>query len=94
MVPTERSRICRYCGLEAPRAQWRPFTWTEKHEAICPKNPSNSKTPKTKHISYSSREEYITDLEDMLMQKYRVGYSALHKRLVVEKSNQLLNRTI
>ena len=49
------------------------------------------KAPKKKHISYSSREEYITDLEEMLMQKYRVGYSALHKRLVVEKSNQLLN---
>ena len=52
------------------------------------------KAPKKKHISYSSREEYITDLEEILMQKYRVGYSALHKRLVVEKSNQLLNRTI
>ena len=52
------------------------------------------KAPKKKHISYSSKEEYITDLEEMLMQKYRVGYSALHKRLVVEKSNQLLNRTI
>ena len=54
----------------------------------------SSKAPKTKHISYSSREDYITDLEEMLMQKHRVGYSALHKRLVVEKSNQLLNRTI
>ena len=44
------------------------------------------KAPKKKHISNFSREEYITDLEEMLMQKYRVGYSALHKRLVVEKA--------
>ena len=57
-------------------------------------NNTIQKAPKKKHISYSSREEYITDLEEMLMQKYRVGYSALHKRLVAEKSNQLLNRTI
>ena len=45
----------------------------------------SSKAPKTKHISYSSREDYITDLEEMLMQKYRVGYSALHKRLLWKK---------
>lgn len=45
-----------------------------------------NKAPKTKHISYPSREDYITDPEEMLMQKYRVGCSALYKRLVVEKA--------
>ena len=44
------------------------------------------KAPKKKHISYSSREEYITDLEEMLMQKHRARYSALHKRLAARKA--------
>ena len=36
----ERSKVCRYCGLIAPQGQWRPYTWIEKLEANCPKNPT------------------------------------------------------
>ena len=36
----ERSKVCRYCGLIAPQGLWRPYTWIEKHEANCPKNPT------------------------------------------------------
>ena len=40
MVSEERSKVCRYCGITAPLGHWRPYTWTEKHEANCPKNPT------------------------------------------------------
>ena len=39
MASNERIRVCRYCGITAPQGHWRPFTWTEKHEGNCPKNP-------------------------------------------------------
>ena len=31
---------CMYCGFTAPQGHWRPYTWIEKHEANCPKNPT------------------------------------------------------
>ena len=40
---TPRRRVCKWCGIEAPRAHWRPYTWTEYHELSCPKNPANQK---------------------------------------------------
>ena len=45
-------------------------------------------SPAKKHISYNCREEYIMDIEKKLMTKYRVGYSSLHKMLVVKEGNQ------
>lgn len=51
-----------------------------------------SATPKKKHISYSTREDYILDIEKQLMSKYRVGYSGLHKMLVVKEGNQQFGR--
>ena len=38
-----RRRVCKWCGEEAPRAPWRPYTWNEYHELSCPKNPANQK---------------------------------------------------
>ena len=49
-------------------------------------------TPKKKHISYNSREEYVLDIEKQLMSKYRVGYSGLHKLLVIKEGNQQFGR--
>ena len=49
-------------------------------------------TPKKKHISYSTREDYILDIEKQLMSKYRVGYSGLHKLLVIKEGNQQFGR--
>ena len=49
-------------------------------------------TPKKKHISYNSREDYILDIEKQLMSKYRVGYSGLHKMLVIKEGNQQFGR--
>ncbi len=42
----ERSRICQFCGLEAPREHWRPYSYIEYHEQHCEKNPSNHKEEK------------------------------------------------
>jgi len=40
IMAEERSKVCRYCGIVAPQGHWRPYTWIEKHEANCPKNPT------------------------------------------------------
>ena len=39
MASEERSKVCRYCGLVAPQGHWRPYTYIEKHELHCAKNP-------------------------------------------------------
>ena len=51
-------------------------------------NTAGVSSPAKKHISYNCREEYIMDIEKKLMSKYRVGYSSLHKMLVVKEGNQ------
>ena len=45
-------------------------------------------TPR-KHVSYNAYEKHIQDIESKLMQKYRCGYSALHKILIREKAEQI-----
>ena len=42
-----------------------------------------------KHVSYNAYEKHIQDIESKLMQKYRCGYSALHKILIREKAEQI-----
>ena len=37
----ERSTTCKFCGLTAPKGHAKPYTYIEKHEANCPKNPKN-----------------------------------------------------
>ena len=41
----------------------------------------------TKKVSYNQREEYICDIEDKLMNKFKCGYSALHKKLILKEAN-------
>ena len=36
----ERRKVCRYCGLIAPIGHARPYTYIEKHELNCAKNPN------------------------------------------------------
>ena len=38
----ERSTVCKFCGLKAPQGHTRPYSYIEKHEANCPKNPKNN----------------------------------------------------
>jgi len=34
---------CKYCGITPPKGHWRPFTWIQKHELNCAKNPDLEK---------------------------------------------------
>ncbi len=44
MSNEERSKVCKYCGLLAPQGHWRPYTYIEKHELSCAKNPNLKKS--------------------------------------------------
>ena len=41
----------------------------------------------TKKVSYNQREEYICEIEDKLMSRFKCGYSALHKKLILKEAN-------
>ena len=47
-----------------------------------------SSTPTRRNISYNEREDYVIEYEKKLMQKYRLGFSQLHKSLVVKAAQQ------
>ena len=57
-----------------------------------PKVGFNQDNSRKKHISYNKREDYIQNIEEELMKKYRVGYSGLHKLLVLKEGNFHLTR--
>lgn len=42
MTDKTNKTTCRWCGIIAPKGHQRPFTWIEKHEAICAKNPTHT----------------------------------------------------
>ena len=46
------------------------------------------KRPQRKQVSYNKNEDYITQFEQKLMQRYRCNYSSLHKRLIVKAAQQ------
>ena len=50
---------------------------------------SANRPTKRKHVSYNVYEGHIQDIESKLMQKYRCGYSALHKILIRDKAEQI-----
>ena len=52
---------------------------------------SANRPTKRKHVSFNVYEGHIQDIESKLMQKYRCGYSALHKILIREKAEQIRN---
>ena len=41
-----------------------------------------------KNISYNQHETYIIDYTEQLMRKHRLGYSALHKFLILKEGQQ------
>ena len=46
------------------------------------------RTPTRRSLSYNEREDYVIEYEKKLMQKYRLGFSQLHKTLVVKAAQQ------
>ena len=51
-----------------------------------------SKKPLRRHVSYNQYEGYLGDIEIKLQKIYRCGYSALHKKLVREKAEQISDK--
>lgn len=41
----------------------------------------------TKKVSYNHREDYIYEIETQLMDRFKCGYSALHKKLILKEAN-------
>ena len=44
--------------------------------------------PTRRNVSYNEKEDYIIDYEKKLMSKYRLGFSQLHKTLIVKAAQQ------
>ena len=57
-----------------PQAKWSQTTFNQDH------------IPNSK-VSYGRRDGHIKDAEEKLMNKYRMGYSQLHKHLVLKEFN-------
>ena len=49
----------------------------------------SARPTKRKHVSYNIYEGYIQDIEYKLMKQYRCGYSALMKKLVRERAEEI-----
>ena len=72
------------------------FNKTKMPKAIDPKDQFHQMptglpavaTPTKRHISYNRFEDHILSDEQRLMDKYKCGYSALHKMLVLKEAQQ------
>jgi len=71
-----------------PKAKQPQVAFHQNHSVV----PCISGVAKKRHISYGRRDDYILDIEQQLMDKYRVGYSGLHKMLVIKEGNQQFSR--
>ena len=47
-----------------------------------------------KHVSYNVYEHHLQEIEESLMKKYRCGYSQLHKTLIKEKAQEMMNKNL
>ena len=65
-------------------------------QAISPSGLTKSKYPQDtflqdatgkRHVSYGRRDTHIKEAEERLMTKYRMGYSQLHKYLVLKEGH-------
>ena len=51
----------------------------------------SARPTKRKHVSYNLYEGYLQEIENKLMKQYHCGYSALMKKLVRERAEQIRN---
>ena len=75
-------------NTKMPKAKQPAVAFHKNHPVV----PCNSGAAKKRHISYGRRDDYILEIEQQLMDKYRVGYSGLHKMLVIKEGNQQFSR--
>ena len=60
---------------------------TETTKSKCSQNTFNKDPLVKRHFSYGRRDTHIKDAEERLMSKYHMGYSQLHKYLVLKEGN-------
>ena len=53
--------------------------------------PFHSRPPISKNVSYGMHQRHLNDKEQLLMEKYKCGYSTLVKHLIAERYNEEFN---
>ena len=53
--------------------------------------PFHSSPPISKNVSYGMHQRHLNDKEQLLMEKYKCGYSTLVKHLIAERYNEEFN---
>ena len=53
--------------------------------------PFHSRPPISKNVSYGMHQRHLNDKEELLMKKYKCGYSTLVKHLIAERYNEEFN---
>ncbi len=60
---------------------------TDTPKAKCSQNTFHKDPTVKRHVSYGRRDSHITATEERLMSEYHMGYSQLHKYLVLKEAN-------
>ena len=68
-------------------------TLFKRRDAVGKRNevPFHSRPPISKNVSYGMHQSHINDKEQLLMEKYKCGYSTLVKHLIAERYNEEFN---
>lgn len=56
-------------------------------KAKYPKDTFHQDATGKRHVSYGRRDTHVKEAEELLMTKYRMGYSQLHKYLVLKEGH-------
>ncbi len=68
-------------------------TLFKRRDAVGKRNevPFHSRPPISKNVSYGMHQRHLNDKEQLLMEKYKCGYSTLVKHLIAERYNEEFN---
>ena len=68
-------------------------TLFKRRDAVGKRNevPFHSRPPISKNVSYGKHQRHLNDKEQVLMEKYKCGYSTLVKHLIAERYNEEFN---
>ncbi len=56
-------------------------------KSMCSQNTLHKEPTGKRHVSYGRNDLHIKEAEERLMNKYHMGYSQLHKYLVLKEGN-------
>ena len=56
-----------------------------------PEGSFHLRPPISKNVSYAMHQRHLNDKEELLMKKYKCGYSTLVKHLIAERYNEEFN---